>query len=91
MKKIKNVVIAFIVLAFLSSCTVTYEMVTNNPMGDADGKASGSSMNPDLDFSLQKAAKKGKVDKISTVKFTIKSYGIISKYETKVTGTKAGK
>ena len=88
MKKTKNLLIALIALGFLSSCTTTYEAVTNNAMGKDEGKASGTTFNSDLDFSLQKAVKKGKIDKISTVKFTVTNYVIMYKFETKVTGTK---
>lgn len=66
----------------MSSCVVTYHNVTNNPIGNKEGKAKSGIFAKDVDFSFMAAAKKGKIQRIGTTKFVYSTFGV----ETKVTG-----
>lgn len=83
MKKLLSLIV---VLITVSSCSVTYHSVTNNPIGSKVGVANGTNFNPDLDFTYIAAAKKGDIDKIGTTEFKVTSYFFFFKYQTKLTG-----
>lgn len=89
----KKIIFSALVAAFISSCSVTVPVnATSNEVGS---KVGTSSTNQILifffdggDASIRTAAKEGKISKISTVDFktTVKFLGLITKYETIVTG-----
>lgn len=52
---------------FISSCTVKYASVTNNPVGNKEGEAKASIFKMDQDFSQHRAAKSGGIQHIGVV------------------------
>ena len=70
----------------LSSCTITYHSVTNNPVGTKKGVSKGWVFSSDLDYSFKKAAEKGNIQKIGTTEFKLTYFGPFVKVKTMVTG-----
>ena len=89
----KKIILSTLVLGFLASCSVTVPVnATSNEVGNKVGTAKTSAILGFFfdggDASINRAAKEGKIAKISTVDFkhTVKLLGLIHTYETIVTG-----
>jgi hypothetical protein len=67
MNKIKNLTIAGFIAVALSSCVSQTYMVTDNPIGTKIGVARFKFFAKDSDYSIEAAAKKGKITKIGLV------------------------
>lgn len=67
MNKIKNLTIAGCIAFALTSCVSQTYMVTDNPVGTKIGVARLRIFGKDKDFSIEAAAKKGKITKIGIV------------------------
>ena len=86
MKKIKLAVAAIAVSGLLASCQYQVLQVTNNPIGPKSGKATLKPFQKDGDFTYKKAAENGKISKIGSATFTMKSFVIWGTITTEVTG-----
>jgi len=75
MKSLRILGVALMVGA-LSSCTVTYHNVTNNPVGTKTGTARAGIFQSDADYSFGTAAKKGNINKIGTTTFIYSPFGV---------------
>ena len=92
LKRIQTIAASLAVLAMLSGCALTLPVnATSNTIGSKVGRAKATGylgvLFFDQDASIQRAAKNGKITKISTV--DIKSTSILNlivTYETIVTG-----
>jgi hypothetical protein len=90
--KINTIVAIFSVVALLSSCSLTLPVnATSNPVGSKVGTATATGFLGVLffgaDASIQTAAKKGGITKISTVDIKHTNVlGLIVTYQTIVTG-----
>jgi hypothetical protein len=83
----KKILGGAIIAIALSSCTVMHTVtVTNNNVGTKTGVAKGWNFSKDLDITAEKACKNGNISKIGTMEFTAKSFLILMKYETVITG-----
>lgn len=68
MKKLSLVLpVVALSLFGLSSCVQSTYMITDNPIGTKKGEAKLSLFGKDKDISIETAAKKGKITKISVV------------------------
>jgi len=92
LKKIKILVVLFLTIFALSSCSITLPVTaTSNPIGEKVGTATAVGFLGvfffDADASIRTAAKNGGITKISTVDIKSSNYfGLIVTYETIVTG-----
>jgi hypothetical protein len=92
LKKIKILVVLFLTIFALSSCSITLPVTaTSNPIGEKVGTATAVGFLGvfffDADASIRTAAKNGGITKISTVDIKSSNYfGLIVSYETIVTG-----
>ena len=74
MKKIRFLLCASILALSIQSCVVYKEhKITDNPVGDKVGVSKSNIFNGG-DFTLEKAAKNGNIDKIATVDIVTKNY-----------------
>lgn len=97
MKKIKNIVLLFVAVISLASCSVSgpatnYKaLVTKNPIGSkvgiAETKVWFGLFPMHVDVSIAAAAKKGKITKVATVDYEQISGLFSTTYRTIVTGT----
>ena len=91
-KKIKFLVLSFMLVGFLSSCSLTMPVnATSNPVGSKVGTAKAQGwfgvLFFDADASIMRAAKNGGITKISTVDIkTFSVFEVYTTYETIVTG-----
>jgi hypothetical protein len=86
MKNLKTILIGCALAIGMSSCVVHQtHTVTGNPIGTKKGVAKANAFNPDADFTIRTAAKKGKIDKIGSVDTKVTVF-IIPFYKTVVTG-----
>jgi hypothetical protein len=91
MKAIKYLSVIF-AFALVSSCSVSAPvLITNNTIGKKTGKAEysvilGFIRPMDADIGIAKAAKNGKITKIATVDYQVKSGFFKTTYTTIVTG-----
>jgi hypothetical protein len=77
MKKLKHSIVVLLSgLAMATTSCYTFHGVTNNPVGTKVGKAAATVFSPSADFSFQRAAKKGGIDKIGTYEFRYSPFGI---------------
>ncbi len=67
MNKIKNLTIAGCIAVALTSCVSQTYMVTDNSVGTKIGVARFKYFSKDADFSIEAAAKNGKITKIGIV------------------------
>lgn len=82
----KKLFLTGLVIAGLSSCTVSHTiMVTNNPVGSKVGMVKKGAFSKDIDLSLENACKKGKITKVGTVEMKMKVF-IFPSYKIVVTG-----
>jgi hypothetical protein len=94
MKNIIKIVVAGLLIVSLNACSVTTRlpaMVTDNPAGEKEGKATAKVLlNAFIlnggDVSINTAAENGGITKISTVDYEVKSGLFVSKHTTIVTG-----
>ncbi len=92
LKKIKSITALVAVVAMMASCALTLPVnATSNPVGSKVGTAKATGYLGFLflgqDASIQKAAKKGGISKISTVDIKMTNLlGLIVTYTTIVTG-----
>lgn len=86
MKNIKNLFMIGLLTIGMSSCVV-YEThtVTGNPIGTKRGVAKASAFKPNAVYTMQAAAKKGKITKIGSVDTRVTVF-IVPFYKTVVTG-----
>lgn len=70
----------------LQSCVMKSYMITDNPVGTKVGVARLGLFSKDKDISLEKAAKNGKITKISTVEVKTTYVLILPFTKTTVTG-----
>lgn len=86
MRKVKNLLFLGFVAASLSSCVVYQtHTVTGNPIWTKKGVAKASALKPNAAFTMQAAAKKGKITKIGSVDTKVTVF-IFPFYKTVVTG-----
>jgi len=86
MKKMRILLLAGVVGAFMSSCTIAHSVtVTNNPVGTKTGVAKSTNLG-NIDVTLEKAAKDAGITKIGTVEFKATAILFFVKYKTTVTG-----
>ena len=69
----------------LTSCVSTSTMITDNPVGTKMGVARLKLFAKDADFSIEAAAKNGKITKIGTVEVRTTTF-ILPMVKTTVTG-----
>ena len=93
MKNIIKIVVAGLLIVSLNACSVTTRfpaMVTDNPAGEKEGRATvkviGNVFVLGGDLSIRTAAENGGITKISTVDYEVKSGLFVSKHTTIVTG-----
>ena len=93
MKNIIKIVVAGLLSVSLNACSVTTRlpaMVTDNPAGEKEGRATvkviGNVFVLGGDLSIRTAAENGGITKISTVDYEVKSGLFVSKHTTIVTG-----
>lgn len=94
MKNILNICVAALIVFSLNACSVTYGnpgFVTDNPVGDKEGRATVKILFNGLvldggDGSIKKAAEDGGITKISTVDYETKTGIFITRVTTIVTG-----
>lgn len=86
MKRIQKIVALATLVFGLSSCVV-YEThsVTGNPIGTKKTVVKASAFSKNANFTMQAAAKKGKIDKIGSVDTRVTVF-IVPFYRTVVTG-----
>lgn len=75
MRKLQ-ILVAALLVGGMSSCTVTYHNVTNNPVGTKKGQARAGMFQADADYSFGTAAKKGNINKIGTTTFIYSPFGV---------------
>jgi len=86
MKKLKLALCAAILAMGFSSCVVYQtHTVTGNPIGTKKAVVKANAFNSDAKYTIQAAAKKGKIDKIGSVDTKVTVF-IIPFYKTVVTG-----
>lgn len=86
MNKMRKLLIGASLCLAVSSCTVSEShLVTGNPAGNKTGVAK-SKVFGNSDYSVMKAAKSAKIDKIATVDITTKIYFIFPVTKVVVTG-----
>jgi len=93
MKNIIKIAVAGLLIVSLNACSVTTRlpaMVTDNPAGEKEGRATvkviGNVFVLGGDLSIRTAAENGGITKISTVDYEVKSGLFVSKHTTIVTG-----
>lgn len=86
MKTTLNLFLAGLLALSMTSCVV-YEThtVTGNPIGTKRGVAKASAFKPNANFTMQAAAKKGKINKIGSVDTRVTVF-FVPFYKTVVTG-----